>query len=117
MAAALLSLAMKNPIRGDVAMTGEVTLRGHVLPVGGIREKALAALRSGITKVIVPKSSMPEVDEISKELRRKIHFIPVDSMREVLDACLEHPLNWRSDDADPPIVTHTHGPIASAKKP
>jgi ATP-dependent Lon protease len=117
MAAALLSLATKNPIRGDVAMTGEVTLRGHVLPVGGLREKALAALRSGISKVIVPRSCMPEVDEIPKELRRKINFIPVDSMREVLDASLEYPLSWRGDDPAPPIVTHTHGPIASAKKP
>ncbi|MBW2390926.1 MAG: endopeptidase La, partial [Deltaproteobacteria bacterium] len=116
MATALLSLATKNPIRGDVAMTGEVTLRGHVLPVGGLREKALAALRSGITQVIVPRSSMAEVDEIPKGLRRKINFIAVDTMREVLDASLEHPLNWQSDDAAPPIVTHTHGPIASAKK-
>ena len=116
MATALLSLATKNPIRGDVAMTGEVTLRGHVLPVGGLREKALAALRSGITQVIVPRSCMAEVDEIPKELRRKINFIAVDTMREVLDASLEHPLNWQCDDAAPPIVSHTHGPIASAKK-
>jgi ATP-dependent Lon protease len=117
MAAALLSLATKNPIRGDVAMTGEVTLRGHVLPVGGVREKALAALRSGISKVIVPKSCMPDVEEIPKEIRRKINFIAVDSMREVLDAALEHPLSWRDDNPAPPIVTHAHGPIASAKKP
>ncbi len=116
MAAALLSLATRNPIRGDVAMTGEVTLRGHVLPVGGIREKALAALRCGISKVVVPKSCMPEVDEIPRELKRKIKFITVETMREVLDVVLEHPLNWRSDDAGPPLVTHSHGPVASAKE-
>jgi ATP-dependent Lon protease len=115
MAATLLSLATKNPIRGDLAMTGEVTLRGHVLPVGGIREKALAALRSGITKVIVPKSCMAEVDEIPAKLKRKLTFIPVESMRDVLDVCLEHPLNWRSDAENAPIVTHSHGPVASVK--
>jgi ATP-dependent Lon protease len=117
MAATLLSLATQNPICGDVAMTGEVTLRGHVLPVGGVREKALAALRCGITKVIVPKSCMPEVDEIPAKLRRKLTFIPVESMREVLDVCLEYPLTWRSDDPGPPIVTHSHGPVASVKEP
>ena len=116
MAATLLSLATKNPIRGDVAMTGEVTLRGHVLPVGGVREKALAALRAGITKVIVPKSCMPEIDEIPTKLKRKITFIPVESMREVLDVCLEQPLTWRSNDPGPPIVTHSHGPVASVKE-
>ena len=115
MATTLLSLATNNPIRGDVAMTGEVTLRGHVLPVGGIREKALAALRCGITQVIVPKSCMAEVGEIPKELRRKIKFIAVENMREVLDAALQQPLNWRAESAEAPIVTHAHGPVASVK--
>ncbi len=116
MAAALLSLATKNPLRADVAMTGEITLRGHVLPVGGVREKALAALRCGIKKVIVPASCMAEVEEIPKELKRKVKFISVEHMREVLDASLEHPLNWRTDEAGPPIVTHSHGPAASVKE-
>ncbi|MDP6980848.1 MAG: endopeptidase La [Myxococcota bacterium] len=115
MATALLSLATNNPIRSDVAMTGEVTLRGHVLPVGGIREKALAALRQGITKVIVPASCMAEVEEIPKELKRKLTFVPVKSMREVLDASLESPLVWRSSEAGPPIVAHSSGPVASVK--
>lgn len=116
LATALLSLATKNPIRSDVAMTGEVTLRGNVLPIGGIREKALAAQRNGITKVIVPESCMHEVEEIPKELKRKLTFIPVKSMREVLDASLEHPLTWRSSEDGPPIVTHTQGPVASVKE-
>ncbi len=116
MATALISLATKNPIRADVAMTGEVTLRGHVLPVGGIREKALAALRSGITKVIVPASCMHDVEEIPKELKRKMTFIPVKTMREVLDASFEHPLSWKSTEAGPPIVAHTSGPVASVKE-
>jgi len=116
MAAALLSLATKNPIRGDVAMTGEVTLRGNVLPVGGIREKALAALRNGITRVIVPESCMADVEEIPKELKRKLTFIPVKTMREVLDASFEHPLVWKRAEAAPPIVTHAPGPVASVKE-
>jgi ATP-dependent Lon protease len=115
MATTLLSLATNNPIRGDVAMTGEVTLRGRVLPVGGIREKALAALRCGIDTVIVPKSCMAEVDEIPKKLRRKLKFVPVETMREVLDAVLSQPLSWRDKAAQPPMVTHAPGPVASVK--
>jgi len=115
MATTLLSLAANNPIRGNVAMTGEVTLRGRVLPVGGIREKALAALRCGIDTVIVPKSCMAEVDEIPKKLRRKLKFVPVETMREVLDAALSQPLSWRDKAAQPLMVPHAPGPMASVK--
>jgi len=115
MAATLISLATGNPIRGDVAMTGEITLRGNVLPVGGIREKALAAMRNGVTKVILPKSCMGEVDEIPKELKRKMTFIPVENVREVFDAALVQPLNWRSNGAGPPVVSHSYGAVASVK--
>jgi ATP-dependent Lon protease len=76
-------------------MTGEVTLRGKVLPIGGVREKALAALRSGIHTVILPRQCMTEVEEIPKELRRKITFVPVSDMREVLDAALAEKPAWR----------------------
>ncbi|MFT5441291.1 MAG: ATP-dependent Lon protease [Myxococcota bacterium] len=116
MATTLMSLATGNPVRGDIAMTGEVTLRGNVLPVGGVREKILAALRCGITQIIVPKACMGEIDEIPKDLKRKMKFIPVTHMREVLDAALERPLNWRVEGAAAPIATHHHGPVASAKE-
>ena len=116
MAATLISLATNNPIRGDVAMTGEVTLRGHVLPVGGIREKALAALRCGITNVIVPKSCMAEVGEIPKELRRKITFIPVEEMEQVLEAALEKPDAERKPEPPRPRRRRrSSNPVASAK--
>ena len=95
MATALVSLATGNPVRSDVAMTGEVTLRGHVLPVGGVREKALAALRAGIHRVILPERSMSEIAEIPREIKRKIEFIPVRTMRELLDFALERPVIWR----------------------
>jgi ATP-dependent Lon protease len=104
MATALMSLATGIPVRGDVAMTGEVTLRGHVLPIGGVREKALAALRTGINRVILPYKSMAEVDEIPRDLKRKIEFIPVKTMREVLDVALERPLTWR-DEASTGLAT------------
>jgi ATP-dependent Lon protease len=98
MATAIASLATGIPVLGDVAMTGEVTLRGRVLPVGGVREKALAALRAGVTRIIVPKSCLKDVDEIPKDLRKKLTFIPVSHMREVLDVALEQAPDWRADE-------------------
>ncbi len=88
-ATAIVSLATRIPVRADVAMTGEVTLRGRVLPVGGIREKALAALRAGIRRVIVPSRNMQDLRDIPRELKRKVCFIPVTHMDEVLEAALE----------------------------
>ena len=94
MATALASIATGIPVRGDVAMTGEITLRGRVLAVGGVSEKALAALRSGITDIIVPRQCMKEVDEIPKDLRRRLNFIPVTHMREVVEFALRRPPLW-----------------------
>ena len=90
-ATAMLSLATGNAVRPDVAMTGEVTLRGRVLPIGGIREKALGALRAGIRRVILPAQNMQDLHDIPKDLKRRITFIPVETMDEVLQAALEIP--------------------------
>ncbi|NIV46731.1 MAG: hypothetical protein GWN46_07905, partial [Gammaproteobacteria bacterium] len=79
-------LAAGIPVRPDVAMTGEITLRGRVLPVGGVREKALAALRAGIRTVILPERNLPDLEEIPQELKRRIRFVPVRHMDEVLEA-------------------------------
>jgi ATP-dependent Lon protease len=95
-ATAIASLATGIAVRADVAMTGEVTLRGRVLPVGGVREKALAALRSGITTIIIPESNVGDLREIPKELKKRIEFVPVSQMREVLDRVLVSPLRWRT---------------------
>ncbi len=95
-ATAIVSVATGSAVRRDVAMTGEITLRGRVLAVGGVREKALAALRSGIRTIILPRSSMKDVEEIPKDLRRKLEFIPVVHMREVLEHALVDPLRWRT---------------------
>jgi ATP-dependent Lon protease len=90
-ATAIVSLVTRRPVRVDVAMTGEVTLRGRVLPVGGVREKALAALRAGITTVILPRQNMQDLHGIPRELKRRITFVPVDHMREVIETALEKP--------------------------
>lgn len=88
MSTALISVITENPVRKDVAMTGEVTLTGRVLPIGGIKEKALAALSLGITNVICPKANKKDVDEISQGIREKIDFHFVESLSEVLELAL-----------------------------
>jgi ATP-dependent Lon protease len=94
-ASAIISLATRTPLRADTAMTGEVTLRGRVLPIGGIREKALAALRAGIKRVVLPRKNMQDLHDIPKDLKRRIEFIPVDHMDDVLEATLESPVKRR----------------------
>ena len=81
---ALASLATQRPVRNDVAMTGEITLRGKVLPVGGIKEKVLAAHRAGIRSVILPRRNERDVEDVPEELRRQLAFIFVDDADEVL---------------------------------
>jgi ATP-dependent Lon protease len=88
LATAILSLATGIPVRPDVAMTGEITLRGRVLAVGGVREKALAALRAGIGTVILPQRNLADLEEIPQELKRRIRFVSVRHMDEVLEAAL-----------------------------
>ncbi len=95
MATAMVSLLTGIAIRSDVAMTGEITLRGRVLPVGGVREKALAALRRGISRVILPEANRHDLEEIPPELARKIEFHFVNHMDEVLDLALVEPIRPR----------------------
>jgi ATP-dependent Lon protease len=85
---ALASLATRRPVRSDVAMTGEITLRGKVLPVGGIKEKVLAAHRAGIRSVILPRRNERDVDDVPPELRRELRLIFVDDAGEVLRQAL-----------------------------
>jgi ATP-dependent Lon protease len=84
MVTALASLATRRPVRSDVAMTGEITLRGKVLPVGGIKEKVLAAHRAGIRTVILPRRNERDVEDVPEELRRELAFVFVDDAAEVL---------------------------------
>jgi ATP-dependent Lon protease len=92
---ALASLATRRPVRSDVAMTGEITLRGKVLPVGGIKEKVLAAHRTGIRTLILPRRNERDVEDVPEQLRREIRFLFVDEAEEVL----RHALTPFADDA------------------
>ena len=88
MATAILSAAKNEPVRQDVAMTGEITLSGLVLPVGGIREKVLAARRSGIRTVILPALNEADLTELPDEFRRDMTFVPVETLEQVIDVAL-----------------------------
>ena len=88
LATAVLSALTGRPVRGDIAMTGEITLRGRVLPVGGIREKLLAALRDGIHTVLIPKDCVKDLKEIPEELLSQMHCIPVETIDDVLNVAL-----------------------------
>jgi ATP-dependent Lon protease len=105
MTTALVSLLTGRPVRDSLAMTGEITLRGKVLPIGGIKEKVLAAHRAGIRTVVLPKRNEPDLDDIPEEVRHDLTFVFADRMEEVLDAAL------RQRVTEPPIVAAgTHAP-------
>jgi ATP-dependent Lon protease len=90
MATALASALMGRPVRRDIAMTGEITLRGRVLPVGGIKEKVIAAHRAGIYEVILPAENEPDLDDIPEHVRAQMKFHLVRHMDEVLPLALAH---------------------------
>jgi ATP-dependent Lon protease len=89
MATALASRATGRPVRADTAMTGEITLTGKVLPIGGLKEKALAAQRAGINRLIIPRRNEPDIEDIPEHLRKRMRFVLVDSEDEVLEAALQ----------------------------
>lgn len=88
MATAMISAITGRKVRADLAMTGEVTLRGRVLPIGGLKEKLLAAKNAGIKTVLVPKENMADVEELSTEITKGLEILPVEHMNEVLKAAL-----------------------------
>ncbi|MCI8519960.1 MAG: endopeptidase La, partial [Clostridia bacterium] len=85
MAAAVVSALTGEPVRRDIAMTGEITLRGRVLPIGGLKEKSLAAYRAGIKDIIIPEENKADIEDIPDEVRKKLNFIPVNSMTAVIE--------------------------------
>ena len=90
MATALVSLLTGRPARSDTAMTGEITLRGQVMPIGGVKQKSLAAHRARIKRVVLPKHNAKDLEELSEELRQSLQFILVDRIDDVLEAALEN---------------------------
>ncbi len=88
MTTALVSCLSDRPVKANLAMTGEVTLRGNVLPIGGLKEKSLAAHRSGITTILIPKGNEKDLEEIPDEVKEAVQFIPVSTVAQVLDHAL-----------------------------
>jgi ATP-dependent Lon protease len=86
MATAIASLVRREPVSEDVGMTGEITLTGQVLPIGGVREKTLAAQRAGLKRVILPRENEPDLGELPEETRKALEFVLVDSVEEVFEA-------------------------------
>jgi ATP-dependent Lon protease len=105
MATAIASALSKIPVRRDIAMTGEITLRGKVLPIGGLKEKLLAAHRAGIFEAILPKENEKDLSEVPENLRNamKLHF--AETMDEVLAIALEHPLPKYTEESAPADLT------------
>jgi ATP-dependent Lon protease len=108
MAAAMVSALTGRSVRHDVAMTGEVTLRGRVLPVGGIKEKVLAAHRSGIATVLLPSRNLRDLDELPDDVRDALRFIPIETMDQVIAAALA-PAH-RHMPAEPPSLATRRAP-------
>ena len=90
MATALMSLVTRRPVRSDVAMTGELTLTGQVLPIGGLKEKALAAQRAGLKRVLAPRRNEPDLEDVPAPLRDGMDFVWVDEIGQVFDAALQN---------------------------
>ena len=88
---ALVSALSGTPVRRDVAMTGEITLRGKVLPIGGLKEKTMAAYRAGITTVCIPKDNVPDIEEIDEKVKENIKFVPAEDISTVLETALVLP--------------------------
>ena len=104
MATALLSVLSGIPVRSDVAMTGEITLRGKVLPIGGVKEKLLAAHRAGIRKIILPRDNEKDISEIPQEILKELSIELVEKAEEVFDIALVAPIARLSTAEVAPVV-------------
>ena len=112
MVTSIVSVLTGIPIRKDLAMTGEVTLRGRVLPIGGLKEKLLAALRGGINEVLIPKENEKDLDEIPDNVKRSLKITSVTSVEEVLEYALTKrlvPIQWDEEDESHPNVASSSG--------
>jgi ATP-dependent Lon protease len=108
---ALFSMLKGIRVRHDVAMTGEITLRGRVLPVGGIKEKVLAAHRAGIKRILLPERNKPDLEEVPQEIRDTLEFIPVSKMEDVLQYALETPVVLGAE--APPVPVPVPAPVST----
>jgi ATP-dependent Lon protease len=115
MAVALVSALTGIPTRPEVAMTGEITLRGTVLPIGGLIEKAVAARRAGLKTIVIPAANEKDLEEIPEDVRADLEFVPIETMDQVLGVALQRPVAMPSpapesppppDDSQPAHYTH-----------
>ncbi len=95
-ATALVSALTSRATRRDVAMTGEITLRGRVLPIGGLREKVLAAHRAGIKTFVLPRKNLKDLADVPADVKRQVTFVPVEHMDEVLPVALQEAVSLRA---------------------
>lgn len=99
---ALISALANRPVRRDIAMTGEVTIRGRVLPIGGLKEKSMAAYRGGVKTVFIPKANVPDLEEVDGVVKEKLEFIPVEFVGDIIDKALvplnSHTNEWKMDE-------------------
>jgi ATP-dependent Lon protease len=118
MACSIVSVLTGIPIRRDIAMTGEITLRGRVLPIGGLKEKLLAALRAGITTVFIPKENEKDLAEIPDNVKKHLKLVPVAHVDDVIaQALVRKPeaIEW-VEPAEPPVAAAVE-PVAGASLP
>jgi ATP-dependent Lon protease len=117
MVTSIVSVLTGIPVRRDVAMTGEVTLRGNVLPIGGLKEKLLAALRGGVTKVLIPSDNVKDLREIPDNVKNGLELIPVSNVSDVLKTALvrePEPIEWNEEEeAAKALAAKAPGPAAA----
>lgn len=104
MATAMISALTKIPVRKEVAMTGEITLRGRVLPIGGLKEKVFAAYKAGIKTIVIPNDNLKDLEEIPENIREKLKFVPVTNMENVLKVALTENVFVRKSDEPRPVL-------------
>jgi len=107
MVASIVSVLSSIPVRKDIAMTGEITLRGRVLPIGGLKEKLLAALRGGLKTVLIPKDNAKDLADIPDNVKKGLNIIPVSNVDELLKHALVSPLvpvEWNEEDEASRVV-------------
>lgn len=110
---ALVSCLAGVPVRGDVAMTGEITLHGNVLPIGGLREKSMAAYREGMKTVLIPKDNEPDLYDVDEEVKKNLTFLPMQNLSQVLAAALLKPKAAKSTAGRPRTKSPRQGRAAS----
>lgn len=102
---AIISALSHKPVSKDIGMTGEITLRGHVLPIGGLREKSISANRSGLKTILIPKANLKDLDDIPEEVKKKLKILPVEFYREVYDIIFkDNKVKVKTDEVQPEAI-------------